>query len=340
MKRNILLGLAAITILASCNNDKKIINSIQQYNTEMESEGFHMGDKIQLPEDVTKNAEKISISFGYAESDDLTIDPKYFTLGENDVTYRITTKNGKVLNQDATINVFASEPEKDLSYDLVAEYPHDTRNFVQGFQLVGNTIYESDGQNGQSRLIKYTLGETQPLSEVVLDRSIFAEGSTIAGDKIFQLTWRNGKGFIYDLQSFEQIEEFKYPSEMVEGWGLTYDGENLIASDGTSNLYFLDVNQPSKLLRKIGVAGNSLIYSQLNELEYHEGYIYANIWQQPIIVKIDPKSGAVVERYNFSDIAKNHTSNTDDVLNGITFKGENMLITGKNWSKIYEVKIK
>ena len=128
---------------------------------------------------------------------------------------------------------------------------------------------------------------------------------------------------------------------MGEGWGLTYDGKNLIASDGTKNLYFLNSSAPSKLVKYISVAGNNEVYDQLNELEYYKGNIYANVWHKPIILKIDPKTGEVVGKYDFSAIAKKYTDiDSEAVLNGIAFKGENMLITGKNWDKIYEVKIK
>ena len=124
------------------------------------------------------------------------------------------------------------------------------------------------------------------------------------------------------------------------GWGLTFDGKNLIASDGTKNLYFLNVSDPSKLVKYISVAGNTEAFDQLNELEYKDGFIYANVWQKPIILKINPANGEVVGKLDFSEVAKKHTTDSDNVLNGIAFKGENMLVTGKNWDKIYEIKLK
>jgi glutamine cyclotransferase len=338
MKKSFLIGLFVMSLLISCNKEKEIIDTLIQYNTEMETKGYHFGDKINFPKEVTENAESITISFGDKETANLVIDPKYFTLGDNLVTINIT-RDGKVINQDATINVFAKNPEKNLNYEIVAEYPHDTNNFVQGFQLEGNTIYESDGQLGQSRLIKYTLGGTNVLSEAKQGDSVFSEGSAIVDNKIYQLTWRNKKGFVYDKNSFKLLKEFDYPNVMGEGWGLTYDGKNLIASDGTKNLYFLDVNDPSKMVKFISVAGNKEVYDQLNELEYYNGYIYANVWQKPIILKIDPKTGEVIGKFDFSKLTKQNTKGEDDVLNGIAFKGNNMLVTGKNWSKIYEVKI-
>ncbi|MFC6267758.1 glutaminyl-peptide cyclotransferase [Frigoriflavimonas asaccharolytica] len=339
MKKLVLLFLFSV-LMISCNKDKEILNSLNSYNTEMESTGYHFGDELKIPEDVTKNAESISVSFGDKETSSLKIDDEFYTLGDNAVTFIIKKKDGTTLNQDATINVFAKNPEADLKFEIVAEYPHDPKNFVQGFQLEGNTIYESDGQTGESRLIKYNLGTTNPIAESKQADDIFSEGAAIVGDKIYQLTWRNKKGFIYDKNSLKLLSEFPYNNMIGEGWGLTYNGKDLILSDGTKNLYFLDTKDPSKLIRYISVAGNSSAYDQLNELEFHDGFIYANVWQKPIILKINPKNGEVVGKFDFTDLASKNTKDaTNDVLNGIAFKGDNMLVTGKLWSKIYEVKI-
>ncbi|WP_332028307.1 glutaminyl-peptide cyclotransferase [Kaistella sp.] len=340
MKIRTLIAVFAFTILVSCNKDKEILNTLNDYNISMESKGYHFGDALALPKDVTENAESISISFGDKETSNLVIDPEYFTLGDNAVTFNIKKKNGEIITQDATINVFAKTPEAKLTYEIVKEYPHDPKSFVQGFLLEGNTVYESDGQNGSSRILKYTLGTTTPIVETPQSDEIFSEGAAIVGDKIYQLTWQNKKGFIYNKSDLSLISEFVYPNVIGEGWGLTYDNKNLILSDGTKNIYFLDVKDPSKIVRYISVAGNTEAYDQLNELEYHKGFIYANVWQKPIILKINPANGEVVGKFDFTEIAKLHTTNSDDVLNGIAFKGDNMLVTGKYWNKIYEVSIK
>lgn len=340
MKIRTLIAVFAFTILVSCNKDKEILNTLNDYNISMESKGYHFGDALALPKDVTENAESISISFGDKETSNLVIDPEYFTLGDNAVTFNIKKKNGEIITQDATINVFAKTPEAKLTYEIVKEYPHDPKSFVQGFLLEGNTVYESDGQNGSSRILKYTLGTTTPIVETPQSDEIFSEGAAIVGDKVYQLTWQNKKGFIYNKSDLSLISEFVYPNVIGEGWGLTYDTKNLILSDGTKNIYFLDVKDPSKIVRYISVAGNTEAYDQLNELEYHKGFIYANVWQKPVILKINPANGEVVGKFDFTEIAKLHTTNSDDVLNGIAFKGDNMLITGKNWNKIYEVAIK
>ena len=340
MKIRTLIAVFAFSLLVSCNKDKEILNTLNDYNISMESKGYHFGDALQLPKEVTENAESISISFGDKETSNLVVDPEFFTLGDNAVTFNIKKKNGEIITQDATVNVFAKTPEAKLNYEIIKEYPHDPKSFVQGFLLEGNTVYESDGQNGSSRILKYTLGTTTPIVETPQSDEIFSEGAAIVGDKIYQLTWQNKKGFIYNKSDLRLISEFAYPNVIGEGWGLTYDNKNLILSDGTKNIYFLDVKDPSKIVRYISVAGNTEAYEKLNELEYHKGFIYANVWQQPVILKINPANGEVVGKFDFTEIAKKHTTNSDDVLNGIAFKGDNMLITGKNWDKIYEVSIK
>ena len=340
MKKRFIVALFALMLMMSCNKDKEILNTLNDYNLEMESRGYHFGEALKLPAGVTENAQSITISFGGKETSSLVVDPKFFTLGDNAVTFNITKKDGEVLTHDATINVFAKNPEAKLTYEVVNEYPHDPTNFVQGFQLEGNTVYESDGQRGTSKILKYTLGSTTPIASTAQPADVFSEGSAIVGNKIYQLTWQNKKGFVYDKNTLKLLGEFPYPNVMGEGWGLTYDGKNLIASDGTKNLYFLDAADPSKMVRYIAVAGNTEAYDQLNELEYHQGFIYANVWQKPIILKINPANGEVAGKFDFTEIAKLHTTNDDDVLNGIAFKGNNMLVTGKNWPKIYEVTIK
>lgn len=338
--KKIFITCFALLILAGCNKDKDILNSLNEHNIASQNKGYHFGDKLQLPQDVLDHAEAITISYGDQETSNLTIDPDFFSLGENDVTFNIKTKGGEVLQQDATINVFAKAKAREISYEVVNQYPHDPKNFVQGFQVDGNTVYESDGQHGESRILKYNLGSTTPIASTSQSQEIFSEGSTIVGDKVYQLTWQNKKGFVYDKNSLRLLSEFAYPDIIGEGWGLTYDGINLILSDGTKNIYFLDPKNPSKVLRTIAVASDTQGYDQLNELEYHNGSLYANVWHKPIILNINPANGEVIGILDLTNIVKQSSTGGEDVLNGIAFKGDNMLITGKNWSRIYEITIK
>lgn len=338
MKRNIHIGFLAALFLISCSNKEKMLDSLADYNNSKEEKGYHFGDKLDLPKEVTENAESIKISFGDKETEDLRIDPEFFTLGDNKVVFVIKTNSGEVLNQDATINVFTKTPEQNIPYKIVADYPHDPKNFIEGFVVEGNTVYESDGMNNTSQLIKYTLGSSIPKIVARQPAKIFSEGCAIVGDKVYQLTYRNKIGFVYDKNTLKKLSEFPLPGVIGEGWGLTYDGKNLIATDGSKNLYFLDVENPSKVVKTIAVGGNSTIYNQLNELEYHNGFIYANVWHQPVILKINPVKGEVIGKFDFAQLTKeNDKGDREHVLNGIAFKGDHMLVTGKNWEKIYEV---
>jgi Glutamine cyclotransferase len=337
--KKIFITCFALLILASCNKDKDILNSLNDHNIASQNKGYHFGDKLQLPQDVLDYAEAITISYGDKETSNLAIDPNFFTLGENDVTFNLKTKSGEVLQQDATINVFAKAKARSIPYEIVNQYPHDADNFTEGFEIHGDIVYESVGLEGKSKLMKYTLGSRTPLLEVAQPSNIFSEGITVFGDKIYQLTYRSKKGLVYDM-NMKLIKEFDYPEEIAEGWGMTNDGKNLIVSDGTKTVYFLDPENPSKVLRTIAIASDKEGYDQINELEYHNGSLYANVWQKPIILQINPANGEVTGIIDLSNIAKQNTSGNDDVLNGIAFKGGNMLITGKNWSKIYEIIVK
>lgn len=336
MKKSIIIGICALGLLTSCNKDEKILNTLNDFNTSMEEKGYHFGDKISLPAEVLENAESISISFGDKETNTLAISPDFFSLGDNAVTFIIQKKDGESLYQDAIINVFSKTEEKNINFKIEKEYNKE-KVFTQGFQIEGSTIYESDGQNGSSKIWKYSLGETTPIASTPQPDEVFSEGATIVGDKVYQLTWRNKIGFIYDKNSLKLLSQFDYPNIIGEGWGLTYNGKELILSDGSKNLYFLNPEKPSEVVRQISVAGNKEIYDNLNELEYHDGFIYANVWQKPFILKINPKTGEVVGKFNFTELAKKHTTGDDDVLNGIAFKDGKMLVTGKLWDKIYEV---
>lgn len=341
VKLKVIAGFITVFLLVSCNNKEKMLDSLANYNNERETRGYHFGDKLELPKEVTDYAESITISFSDKESSNLIIDPKFFTLGDNKVVFVIKTKNGETLNQDATINVFTKNKEKEIPYQIIADYPHNPDNFIEGFLVEGNTVYESDGLDNVSQLIKYTLGATVPNIIKKQPADVFSEGCTIVGDKVYQLTYRNKIGFIYDKNTLEKLSEFPLPNIIGEGWGLTYDGENLVATDGSKNLYFLDVNDPSKVVKIVPVAGNTETYENLNELEYHKDFIYSNVWHKPIILKINPDTGEVVGKFNFTKLTnENSQGNSEYVLNGIAFKGDNMVITGKNWKKIYEIVIK
>lgn len=340
MKLNYVILLVFALVLGACSKVSQVKSSLENVSLELESSTYKMGQTIELPQDLKSECKSINLRFGDQLVSDFKITSKNFVLGDNLLSIDVELNNGEHLSQDVNIKVFSNKKESPITFSIVKEYPHDATNFTQGFQLENNTIYESTGQLTKSKMMKYPLGSIVGSTVKKLADDVFGEGSCLVFDKIYQLSWENKKGFIYNKNSLELISEFAYPEVLKEGWGITFDGENLIVSDGSSQLFFLDYHNPEKLVNTINVAGTDQTYDQLNELEYHNGYIYANVWQQPLILKIDPKTGEVVGKMDLTELYKKNTKGDDDVLNGISFKGENMLVTGKYWPTIYELKWK
>jgi glutamine cyclotransferase len=199
-----------------------------------------------------------------------------------------------------------------------------------------SVLYESTGLYGHSTLRRVELETGKILQLYPLSNQLFGEGITIFDDKIIQLTWRSNKGFVYDKHSFDLLQEFSYSTE---GWGVTYNGSQLIMSDGTSTLYFLD---PETFER----TGQVEVYdvgpvTRLNELEYIQGKIYANIWEEEKIAMIDPQTGKVQGWIDLSDIQHLGDQDSDNVLNGIAYDAEEdrLFVTGKRWSQLFEIEL-
>ncbi len=222
---------------------------------------------------------------------------------------------------------------------VVGVYPHDRAAFTQGLVYLKGVLFETTGLNGASSLRKVELQTGRVLQQANLPLQFFGEGMTILGDKIFQLTWQNQKGFVYDLSTFAVEREFAYPGE---GWGLTNDGHALILSDGTNQLRFLDP-VTFKVLRTVGVTDHGQPLKNLNELEYIKGEIYANIWQTNTIVRIDPATGNLLGTIDCSGLLTPDDYRLRvDVLNGIAYDatGDRLFITGKLWPKLFEIQLK
>lgn len=229
-----------------------------------------------------------------------------------------------------------------LSYSVISVLPHNAEAFTQGLVVYNNKILESTGQNGTS-----WVGEVNPASgdhdkKIILDKQYFGEGITVLNNKLYYLTYKSKIGFIYDARTYKKIGEFEYDKPIHEGWGLTHNGESLIMSDGTDKIHFLDTTS-LKVKRTITVTDGNMKIKEVNELEFVNGYIYANVWQTNWIVKIDPSTGRVVSKIDFSPLG-NEIRATDpnaDVLNGIAYDKNSraFLITGKLWPKSYLVRI-
>ncbi|MBN2015695.1 glutaminyl-peptide cyclotransferase [Candidatus Dojkabacteria bacterium] len=229
----------------------------------------------------------------------------------------------------------SEEEFTEYTYRVLDSYPHDSEAFTQGLIFHNGYLYEGTGLNGKSTVRKVEL-ETGGIVKIFhLEEKYFGEGVTIFNDQIIQLTWQSKKGFVYDLETFELIKEFSYPTE---GWGLTHDGENLIMSDGTDKLYYLDPGSLKKV-KEVEVYDEEGAVENLNELEYIDGKIYANIWLTDFIVIIDPETGEVFGRINFEGLLTQDQE--ADVLNGIAYDSEKdrLFVTGKLWPNVFEVEI-
>jgi glutamine cyclotransferase len=225
------------------------------------------------------------------------------------------------------------------TYQVVNTYPHDPAAFTQGLIYQDDVLFESTGLNGRSTLRRVELSTGRVLNRVDVSQEYFAEGITLFDGKIFQLTWHDGKGFIYDPANFRRTGEFSYDGE---GWGLTHDDRSLILSDGTNKLRFLN---PSTFAveRTISVLVDGKPLDELNELEYVKGEIYANIWQTDKIVRIDPSSGKILGWIDLTSLLPvSDRDRETNVLNGIAYDKDTdrLFVTGKLWPKLFEIKLK
>lgn len=260
--------------------------------------------------------------------------------GKSGFRVRLFFAGGESENHSMQITFLSNEVPVDYSYQVVKEYPHDAAAYTQGLEYVDGMLFEGTGNYGTSSLRRVTL-ETGEVNKIRnLDQSLFGEGITVLGERIYQITYKSQVGFIYDKSTFEEIQKVYYQNR--EGWGLTNNGEELIMSDGTNIIYFLD-SEMFTINRQIEVYHNEGPANSLNELEYINGKIWANRYFTDEIVIIDPETGKVEGRINLKGILKatDRRPNTD-VLNGIAWDsdGERLFVTGKLWPRLFEIRIR
>ena len=259
-------------------------------------------------------------------------------LGLNYARALIYSNNKEYIIQ-TEFDVFSNVKPKIMTYEIINEFNHSSTAYTQGLEFYKDVLYESTGLNGKSSLRKVDLKTGEIIMIVNLDYEYFGEGLTVLRDKIYQLTWRNKIGFIYDL-NLNEIGTFNY-NKSQEGWGLANDGKFIYKSDGTSKIWKLDPDTLEEI-DFIDVMTDRSRIKNINELEYIDGKIYANTYQQnrDVIIIIDIKSGMVEGVIDFSGI-RNRVSNTTetDVMNGIAINNGRLFVTGKNWDKLFEVKI-
>jgi glutamine cyclotransferase len=249
------------------------------------------------------------------------------------------TANSNAATKAEAVATTTREIVPTYSYKIKNSWPHDRRAYTQGLIFLDGILWESTGQYGSSSLRKVELKTGKIIKQIAVPPKYFAEGMTVFHNKVFQLTWQEEKGFIYDPATFEKQGEFAYEGE---GWGLTHDGQSLIMSDGTNQIRFLDpaTLQTTRTVSVYDALGAPV--EKLNELEYIDGEIYANIWQTDRIVRIEPRSGKILGWIDLTGLLQTKDrSGEEDVLNGIAYDpaGKRLFVTGKLWPKLFEIEI-
>jgi len=230
---------------------------------------------------------------------------------------------------------------KSITYSIIGTFPHDTSSYTEGLLIYKGNLYESTGDpehTGVSRILKVDLNTGKAEIKINLNKKYFGEGIVIVNDTVYQWTYKENTGFMYSLKDFKKIGEFKYASK--EGWGMTTDGKQIIATDGTSQLYYYEPGS-FRLIKTQDVTEAGSLSFNLNEIEYIDGYVYANQWQGPYILKIDPNTGQIVGKANFSNLCETIKEKYPytDAFNGIAYDSASrkIYITGKYWPELYEV---
>jgi len=334
----ILLGAAVI----SCTGEKKInfnVSNLKQQYT---------GDEI-VPLSVT-NPEKETIDSIAFYANDKRIggvkgEGKFdFNLkGQKFGYYELKTiaySEGEAVKDSARIEVVSGVKTELVNYEIVNTYPHDVNAYTQGLEFYRDTLFEGTGQYAKSSLRKTNYKTGEVYKRIDLEGRYFGEGVTVFNDKVYQLTWKENTGFIYNPDTFKKEKDFTY-FKQVQGWGLTHDDNYLYMSDGSEKIYKLDP-VTMKEVDYINIYTGATKVKSVNELEWINGRIFANVYQENAIAIIDPATGAVEGVLNMTQLDKAVTNANKDVLNGIAYnpKTGTIFVTGKNWDKMFEIRIK
>lgn len=274
---------------------------------------------------------------GHFEGTSATITTNNLKLGSTSIK-ATAWKNGQRQTSSVGILVKSDIVPKKLGYKIIKTYEHDPLAFTQGLLFHNGFLYEGTGQNGASSLRKVELNSGRVIQSINLDHKYFGEGIALLGNKIYQLTWTSGVGFTYDLNTLTKTGTFSYPTQ---GWGLTTNGCELIMSDGSNTVYFMEPANFNEI-RRIEVYDNNEPIKMLNELEFIDGQIYANVFLTNNVVVIDPNTGAVTATIDLSNLLKEkQRKGNEDVLNGIAYDPQTnrIFVTGKYWGKLFQIQL-
>ncbi len=342
--------LCLFVVFLSCSSTpQRSRKPISTITVQPLKQSYTFGDEVSVQvKTKVKNGEISNIRLYYknelikeSRELDFTVEGvKLDKIGNNSLS-AVAIKTDSVGNtRTKTINVVSDvEPQK-MTYQTINNYPHNTNFYTEGFEYHDGYIYEGTGENGSSGIYKTDLKTGKILQSRPLDAKYFGEGITILNGKIYQLTYHAQKCFVYNLRDFSKIDSFQYSSR--EGWGLTNDGKYLIMSNGTQFINWLDPNDLS-VVKTLQVANKQGIINNLNELEYIDGTLYANVYGTNVIVQFDPETGKVLSEINMEGILNmyQNSGNKVDYMNGIAWDEGNQrfFVTGKWWPRIFEVKL-
>lgn len=343
MRSKYFLLISVAILLFSCNEPSTQFSLDFNQNPPE----YRLGDEMRVSVQNPEKAVIDSVIYFYADkrlgkvngNEEFVMAFKNQKLGNNPVTAKIYG-DGKTWETTKTLKLLNDKKPVLYTYKIIETYPHDIQAYTQGLEFYHDTLYESTGLHGISSLRKVDYKTGEVLKKIDLPQKYFGEGITVLNDKIYLLTWQAGKGFIYDVNTFEKLKTFDF-NKSKEGWGLTNNGNMLYKSDGTEKIWLLDPETLEEV-RYIQTVTNHGITTKLNELEWVEGKIYANTYLKDGVVIIDPELGAIEGLIDFRGLREKVTQHPKlDVLNGIAYNPntKKLYVTGKNWDKLFEVEI-
>jgi len=338
-----ILGLCSLGILliSSCFTNKGKLEFVAPESGKVIVIGQQVNFKLKFP-DATLDSVVYAVDGNVVgrknDTTTLVVDSQTIGLGSKNLTAKVYVAGKEDIAYSNVVIV--PESAKQYGFEIVNTFSHDVSGFTQGLEYADGILYESTGQYGSSSIRKVELTSGKVLKKTMLDSKFFGEGMTLWGNKLVLLTWRENIGIVFDKNTFNQMGTFDYGNSK-EGWGLTNDGKLLIKSDGTNMIYFLNP-ETYKEEGSISIYDENGPVDQLNELEYIDGKIYANVYQKDIIVIIDPATGAVEGQINLVGMYTNPDREAvDNELNGIAYDkvAKRLFVTGKKWNQLFEIKL-
>lgn len=343
--KQLIIVITVLYGIAACNTQKKVSTLIfksPEAGT-LVSRGDSLSLKLRFPQSDSAIDSVVylldnRVVAARTDSTAVTLHTDSLLLGNRSLAAKLY-QGGQEKEAFSNVVIVAAKAPEQRSFSVVQTYPHDKTAFTQGLEFHDGIFYESTGEFGHSTLRKVNPETGDVLEQVKMKDDQFGEGLTVVEDKIVQLTWRNGIGIVYDRRTLKKLSEFPYQASK-EGWGLCFDGRRLIKSDGSNRLYFLN-KDTYREEGSVEVYNHRGPVDSLNELEFINGRVYANVYQQDMIVIINPETGEVEGELNLIGLLpqKDRDEQTD-VLNGIAYdrKGDRLFVTGKKWNTLFQIR--